>query len=99
MNKTEAAFDRHLAELKLAGEVVWYRFEAITLKLADDCRLTVDFFVMRANGELQAYDTKGAPEVVTDDAKVKMRMAATAFPWPFFYAYPKQGGGWDIREV
>ena len=101
MNKTEARFhDEWIRPRVLAGEIVWHAFEAITLKLAPDCRLTVDFFVMTNTGALQAIDVKGGSAVIQDDAMVKMRLAADKFPWPFALVMPNKkadGGGWEFR--
>ena len=83
---------------KAAGEIAWWAFEAVTLKLAHDTRLTVDFTLMLADGALQMHDVKGGKGIITDDAKAKMKVAARLFPWPFFYVLPK-AGGWGIIEV
>lgn len=102
MNKTEAAYDLHLDAMKHHGEIAWYKFEGITLKLAPDCRLTVDFAVMRADGLFEMHDVKGSPHVYTDDAKVKMKVAAASFPFVFKVAFPvpkKDGGGWRVEAV
>lgn len=101
-NKTEQAFEEHLAAMLHAGEVQWFKFEAIKLRLADSTFLTVDFAVMRADGVLEMIDVKGAKALFTDDARVKMKVAASMFPFVFKVAYPlpkKSGGGWDIEEV
>lgn len=102
MNKTEAAFAAYLEQRKQAGEILWYAFDAIKLRLADNTFLSVDFFVMNSMNCLYAIDVKGSPAIIEDDAKVKMKVATAAFPWPFFYAFPKpkkDGGGWKIVEV
>lgn len=102
MNKTEAAYAERLDAMLQAGEIQWYAFEAITLKLAPDCRLTVDFFIMDKDGFLQAHDVKGSKAIVTDDFKVKVKVAADKFPFQFFCAYPiakKNGGGWEVEAV
>lgn len=103
MNKTEQRFcDEWISPRVLAGEITWWAFEAITLKLAHDCRLTVDFFIMLSTGELQAIDVKGSSVVVMDDALVKLRVASEKFPWPVAMAMPikkANGGGWDIKWI
>ena len=102
MNKTEALYDLYLDAAKHHGEVLWYRFEAIKLKLADNCHLTVDFAVMAADGTLELHDVKGSPHVFTDDAKVKMKVAASLYPFVFKVAFPlprKDGGGWRIEII
>jgi hypothetical protein len=99
MNKTESAYSAHLEMLRIAGELAWHKFEGLKLRLADNTFLTVDFFVMTSTGELQAHDVKG---FMTDDANVKMKVAADMYPFRFFVVRAKakkNGGGWDIREV
>ena len=98
MNKTEQAYDQRLKLLMHAGEIVWYKFEGIKLRLADKTFLTVDFAVMGANGLLEMHDVKGARAIYTDDAKVKMKVAASLYPFRFVVAFPRKGG-WDIEEV
>ena len=102
MNATEARYAAHLNERKLVGEVLWWKFEAIKLVLAPETSLTVDFAVMLADGTLEMHDVKGSKSIYTDDAKVKMKIAADQYPFVFRVAYPKrkaQGGGWDIEAV
>lgn len=102
LNKTEQAYRAHLESLKQAGEVLWYRFEGIKLRLADKTFLTVDFAVMLADGQLQMHDCKGSKAIFHDDARVKMKVAADSYPFAFKVAYPlskKEGGGWLIEEV
>ena len=102
MNKTEAAYAAYLDLLKRAGELLWFEFEAIKLKLADNTFLTIDFAVMRADGVIELHDVKGARAIVTDDAKVKMKVAAEKFPFVFKLAFPKgtRGSlGWDVEEI
>lgn len=103
MNKTERRFfDEWITPRIHSGELVWSAFELITLKIASDCRITVDFFVMRHSGEIEAIDVKGSSAVVTDDALVKLKVAADTFPFPVSMAWPKKaadGGGWEIKPV
>lgn len=102
MNKTEALYDLRLDGLKHHGEVLWYRFEGIKLKLADNCHLTVDFAVLGADGVLEMHDVKGSPHIFSDDAKAKMKIAASLYPFVFKVAYPlpkKDGGGWRIETI
>ena len=99
MNKTEAAYAAVLEAEKQAGLVAWYVFEGITLKLASNTRLTPDFAVMKTNGELEMREVKG---FMMDDAWVKLKVAATSYPFPFFVIRKKtakDGGGWSSEEV
>ena len=101
-NQTEEAYGKLLRDRQLAGEVLWFAFEAINLRLADKTFYRADYFVMLANGELEVHEVKGSPAVFTDDAKVKVKVAAEKFPFRFIVAYPRKkrdGGGWIIEEV
>lgn len=101
-NKTERAYAQHLDQQKLAGLIQWYRFEPMKLKLAEKTTLTVDFAVLRADGVLELHDVKGSWAIYTEDARVKMKVAAEAFPFVFKVVVPRSsrhGGGWEMREV
>ncbi|WP_250483285.1 hypothetical protein [Caballeronia sp. GaOx3] len=101
-NATEKRYAEHLEQRRRAGEIEWYLFEGIKLKLAPKTFLTVDYVVLPASGLLEMHDVKGARAIFSDDAKVKMKVAASIFPLVFKVAYPKRardGGGWDIEEI
>lgn len=97
MNKTEIAYSQHLEALKSCGEIVWWKFEAIKLRLADSTFYTPDFFIMLANGQLECREVKG---YWLDDARAKIKMAAELFPFRFIAVQKKsnkQGGGWKTE--
>ena len=97
-NKLEAAYERHLESRKQAGEVLWYKFEGMTFKLAKDTRYTPDFNVMLSNNELEQHECKS---IWRDDAKAKIKMASDLYPFRFVavYAVPKKaGGGFSYEE-
>lgn len=80
MNKLEASYASQLDLRKAAGEILWYAFETIKLRLANNTFLTVDFFVMTTDLELQAHEVKGFWE---EDARVKIKVAADKYPFRF----------------
>lgn len=98
MNKTESAYCQLLELRKRAGEIVWYRFEGIKLRLADNTFYTPDFAVMLSTGEMEMHEVKG---FWTDDARVKIKVAAEQYPFRFIAVKPKAkkaGGGWEVEE-
>ena len=98
MNKSEAAYAVTLEAARNAREVLWYQFEGITLKLADGCRYTPDFAVLRADGVMEMHEVKS---YWIGDAKTKIKVAAEKFPFVFKAVYKqtkKDGGGWRIEE-
>lgn len=97
MNKTEAAYDAHLRLLTHAGEVLWHRFEAIKLRLADNTFYTCDFAVLPASCVLEMHEVKGFWQ---DDARVKIKVAASIYPFKFVAVTvrAKKHGGGFARE-
>lgn len=94
MNKTEAEYAGYLREVLQAGEIQWFAFEALKLRLANLTFYTPDFFVMTASGDLECHEVKGFWE---DDARVKIKVAAELFPFRFravTRVAKKDGGGW-----
>lgn len=107
MNRVEAAYAAVLKDREHSGEVLWWRFEPITLKLAENTRYTPDFFAMLDTGELVVFEVKGSMKYIQDDAKVKIKVAGDMFPMRFYLVAPDSYmpknkpymGGWEIREV
>ncbi len=99
MNKLEASYAQELEARRAAGEIEWWRYEGLTLRLADRCRYTPDFVVLLANGELECHETKG---FMRDDALVKLKIAAEQFPLRFYLvrAIPRRdGGGFSKHQI
>jgi hypothetical protein len=102
LNKTEAAFEQWLKDHTTAPILS----QKVTLSIANGCRYTVDFVVVHEHAsslvsnsfvELHAYEVKG---FMRDDAAVKLKVAASLYPWIKFHLVSKRkGGGWDVQEV
>lgn len=98
MNKTETAYAKRLEERKQAGEVVWYAFEGMKFRLADNTFYTPDFAVMLASCELECHEVKGHWQ---DDARAKIKIASFMYPVKFIAVMAKtkkSGGGWSVEE-
>lgn len=97
MNKTEAAYRDTLELRRQAGEVLWYRFEGLKLRLADNTFYTPDYAVMLASGQIECHEVKGFWQ---DDARAKIKIAAEMYPFRFVAVKAKSkkaGGGWDTE--
>ena len=97
-NKTEQRYEDHLEWRKHLKEILWFKFEAVKLRLADNTFYTCDYFVMLANGELEAHEVKG---FWTDDARVKIKVAAELYPFRFIAVKARkqaEGGGWEFES-
>lgn len=103
MNKSESAYDQYLDALYKQGRIAYHKFEAVTLRLGDDCRLTMDFLVIGPAGEVEFHDVKAkwksAGKVrIEDDAKVKLAVAAsTCFPFFTFCTVWMENGIWNKK--
>lgn len=96
-NKTEQAYEAHLETLRYIGKVLWFKFEGIKLRLADNTFYTPDYAVMLANGQMELHEVKGFWQ---DDARAKIKVAADLYPFRFIAVKAKakkDGGGWDME--
>lgn len=94
MNKGESAYAEHLERMKAAGQVLWYRFEGLKLRLADNTFYTPDFAVLAADSVMECHEIKGLWQ---DTGRAKIKIAADLYPFRFraFKAEAKKrGGGW-----
>lgn len=99
MNGQEREYAGMLERRRLAGEVVWYAFTPISMKLAEDTRYTPDFAVMLADGTFELHEVKGWME---EAAFVRIKVAEEKYPFRFVLARKrakKLGGGWEIKVV
>lgn len=98
MNKTEAAYAAHLQRRHMAGEVAWFKFEGMKLRLANNTFYSPDFAVMLSTGQLEQHEVKGFWQ---DDARAKIKIAADMYPFKFIAIKArtkKDGGGWAVEE-
>ncbi len=92
LNRTEQAF---LEFLKAHG---WPTVlsQAITLRLGNGVRYTPDFVTVGPDEKAEAWETKG---FMRDDAAVKLKVAASLYPWIKFHLVTRKKGEWIIQEV
>lgn len=96
-NKTEAAYGDFLELRKRAGEVLWYKFEGMKFKLADNTFYTPDYPVLLADHTMEMHEIKG---FMTEDANVKIKIAADLYPFKFIIVRKgKTPTSWTLAEV
>lgn len=88
MNGLEARYAGRLEAMKRAGQIVFWKFEAVALRLADRTTYNPDFYLMLPDGSVGFHETKG---FWRDDARAKIKMAAEQFPELFFVAVQWDG--------
>lgn len=99
MNKTERLYADSLELRQRAGEVLWWAFDAVKLRLAEKTFYTPDFIVMLDTLDIEFHEVKGG--FWEDDARVKIKVAAAMYPFRFIAAQPNSkagGGGWKVEE-
>lgn len=94
MNRLEAEYAASLQLQQSAGVILWYSFDAVKLRLAANTFYTPDFMVMAHDGQIEIHEVKGHWE---DDARVKIKVAASLFPFRFL-AVTKVRGAWSQEE-
>lgn len=103
MNKNEERYAAYLADQQHAGEILWWAFECVSLKLAPKCAYHPDFLVMHADRSLSVIDVKGFKAKpsgepgywATEDARIKLRVAAEKFPlFSFVVAFQGKDKAW-----
>lgn len=106
MNKTESAYALFLDQLKVVGQVQAYRFESITLKLAEGCRYTPDFEVTTVGKPVALHEVKlrwrtakqRGPNMEAD-ARVKLLTAAKIYPEFDFVLAWFDGCTWHTEPI
>lgn len=98
MNATECAYATVLETKRLAGEISFYEFEGVSVRLAPGSRYKPDFFVVTLTG-LECHEVKGPWR---EAARVRIKVAAAKYPMFKFIAVSKirlrDGGGWKVEE-
>jgi len=93
LNKTERQF---LRILQTRGFKM-IRIQAITLKLAWDCRYTPDFYTLSHDGQMTFWEVKGG--YIREDASIKLKMAANKFTEYKFILAQKNEHRWREEVV
>ena len=96
MNKLETAWSERLAVEQRIGLVREWRFEAVSLKLADGCHYRPDFLVITKDGSVRFDETKG---FMREAARVRLRVAASLYPWWTFFLVKRVRGVWQQTQV
>jgi hypothetical protein len=95
LNKTERA---RLEYLRRLPHVTFLHTQSVTVKIADNCRLTADYFYFDQKRERFVFeDTKGS--FWREDAKIKIKVAARTFPEFTFIVAHKEKNNWREQEI
>lgn len=88
-SKAEARYAELLERQRRAGQIESWRYEAITLRLADGCRYTPDFWVVLNDGKVRLTEIKGH---MREAARVRLRVAVEMYPqFAWLLVWAKKG--------
>ncbi len=97
MNSLESAYAHRLDTLKLAGEVKWWAFNEIRLRIAGGKKqawFKPDFAVQFSDGRFEMHESKG---FMREAACVRLKVAAEKFPFRFILV-TRVAGEWKFEE-
>ena len=95
-SRTEALYAEHLESMKRELDILDWRYDVINLRLADRTFYKPDFLVISNSTRIEVHEVKG---FMRDDANVKLKTAASLFPWFAFYLVRRIKGTWQITRV
>lgn len=101
LNKTETEFRGVIKTFNPDGFITE---QAITFRLANGVRYSPDFVVFNPMaGTVDAYEVKGErrkdSQWATDDARVKLKVAAAKYPFIRWTIAWKECGKWKVQHV
>lgn len=102
-SKLEQQYQAHLQQRLDAGEIQWFAYERVKLRLADKTFYTPDFMVLELDGTVTLVEVKGSWSAPNQDkSRVKLKVAAETY-WMFRFVAAtkrrvKDGGGFEHEE-
>ena len=81
MNKWETEFAMQLEYRKQAGELVWWAFEPIRIRLANGAWYKPDFVTVDKQNRTEVYEVKGHWR---EAARVRFKVAVEKLPYRFY---------------
>ena len=98
-SKTEARYAQLLDLWQHEGQVKLWAYEPMKLRLGDTCFYTPDFLVIWAMAPwpIQLHEVKGG--FWREDARVKIKVAASLYPYFTFRAVSVVKGDWRYEDI
>ena len=103
MNKTERLYSQELDRRSKTGQWIEWKFESVKLRLpGHNIHYTPDFLVLTAAAfdcdhlQVEFHEVKG---FMREDAWIKVKAAAQAYPWWKFYIIRRIKGRWESELV
>lgn len=96
MNKLEQRYSSQLEALRLCGDIQFWLYESCKLRIAVATFYTPDFIIIDNDGQVILDDVKGFAE---DDAVVKIKVAASKYPYFLFRLVTFNNNRWSIKDI
>jgi hypothetical protein len=98
---------RYLAEIlrprETTRDLIWFAFESLKLQIGHRCWYTPDFVVVAADGTIECHEVKATwgtgKAGWEEDARVKIKAAASRYPFLRFTAANGGNRGWNFEEI
>lgn len=93
---------------ELARDLLWWSFEPLKLQIGERCFYTPDFIVVSGDGTIECHEVKAFWKNVgragwQEDARVKIKAAASRFPFLRFIAAAERRergrAEWQFEEI
>jgi len=100
--KLEARYADHLNMLKAAGQVAEWRYEPMSLRIAEvegrGASYKPDFALVTPSRVLEFHEVKGSWSMKNArDSRVRLKVAADRYPWFVFKAVMRVKGAWEFE--
>ena len=79
---------------KISGEIKWYGFEKIKLKIAKGCWYNIDFMVIDKDDTVKMIEVKGGH--IWDDSIVKFKAVCELYPFIKFEMWQYKKKEWKL---
>lgn len=102
MNRGEEKYAAELESRLRSGQIRWYAFEALKVRLADNTYITPDFAVIADDSFIEFHDVKGRKGDgywCEEDAKIKLKVLAETFPARVKIVWPDKSGVWKVEVI
>ncbi len=96
MNRLESRFAAELAAWKATGQIEWWGYESLKLRLAKGAWFKPDFLVIDEFGKFIIYETKG---FMRESANVRIKVAAETYRFFKFIVVRLVKGQWQYTEI
>lgn len=96
MNGLERDHNARLLTLVAAGDVLWFAFNDVRLRIGVGAYFKPDFFVVYADGRIECHETKGFER---EAALTRIKAAALRYPHIGFILVKSEGSSWGFETI